>query len=329
MRKSWINRILCATAVAVPLLGVPLIAARGESTKMTFADAIFKNEPVLAAVANGFFAKHGLDVDIKEFSSGAQAGQAVVAGRAQMAWVGDFPIMRLAEASKGALVIASAFEWDSELYVGMARSDIKNAADLKGKVVATRIGSIPQYLVERYLNANGLSTSDVTIKNMEAPDMPIALDRGDVAAFFIWEPFGLQSKKLSGDKVHVLTTGKGLMRGYAVLAADATWLKKNPDTAKRFLAAIQDGMKWVKANPEKAVDLVTKRYGTDKKLAKYLFEREHYSLAMDKEFYDTFNGLAKFLQKSNLLKSGLDWKTLADPTALKMVNAQLVTAPLK
>lgn len=322
-----IYRPLCSILVALSALLPAVSAARAESIKMTFANAIFKNEPVLAALENGFFSKHGLDVEIKEFSSGAQAGQTVVAGQAQMAWVGDFPMMRLAEASNGALVIASAFEWDNELYVGMASSRIKSAADLKGKVIATIKGSIPEYLVARYLNANGVSVSDVTIKNMQAPDMPIALDRGDVDAFFIWEPFGLQSKKLSGDKVRVLTTGKGLMRGYAVLAADTKWLKKNPDTAMRFLAAIRDGMEWIKANPEKAVELVTKRYGTDKKLAKYLFERENYALALDKTFYETFDGLSEFLRKNDLLKSKLEWSTLADPSALKKLDSALVTAP--
>jgi ABC-type nitrate/sulfonate/bicarbonate transport system substrate-binding protein len=164
---------------------------------------------------------------------------------------------------------------------------------------------------------------------MQSPDMPIALDRGDVDAFFIWQPFGLQSKKLSGDKVHELTTGKGLMRGYAVLAADAKWLKENTETATKFLAAIQDGINWIKANPEKTIKMVTKKYGTDESLARHLFERENYSLAIDPEFHSTFNDLAGFLRKIDLLKSELDWNTLFNGSALRGLDPGLITAPVE
>ena len=65
--------------------------------------------------------------------------------------------------------------------------------------------------------------------------MPSALDRGDIDAFFIWEPYGSESLKISGNKVHRLTNGGSYFNGYYLLGAWKWYLRDNPDVAPRLL----------------------------------------------------------------------------------------------
>lgn len=297
-----------------------------EMIDMTFAVAAGKNEPILLARDLGIFEKHGLNVEFKTFSSGAEAGQTVISGQADMGHVGDFPVMRLAVESGYELVIVSDFESDSELYVGVASSDIQAAEDLRGKTVATIVGSVPQYLLAKYLEANGMSESDLTVQNMAAPDMPLALEQGAIDAFFVWEPFGLQSLELSGDEVHTLTTGRDLMNGHLVLTSSRSFLDQNPEAVRRFLAALQEAIDYTNDNPDEAAQAFTDEYGTELELSHYNIERETFSLAVDDRFVEDFESAAEFLTNAGLLEEELDWSRLADFGPLQELDADLVSA---
>src|SRR5207237_8118353 len=79
--------ILFAAFAAVVTIGESAGAAE---QRLSFAvpgvPPVFGSVVVYVAKEEGFFKKHGVDVDVRPFDSGAAAGQAVVAGRPDVAW---------------------------------------------------------------------------------------------------------------------------------------------------------------------------------------------------------------------------------------------------
>jgi len=84
-RTVW--RMLLAAACALALSGVR--PAAGAEQKLSFAvpgvPPVFGSVVVYVAKEEGFFKKHGVDVDVRPFDSGAAAAQAVVAGNPDVA----------------------------------------------------------------------------------------------------------------------------------------------------------------------------------------------------------------------------------------------------
>ena len=77
-----------------------------------------------------------------------------------------------------------------------ADSPIRSMADLKGKRVAIPSRFAVDYLfVRRLLKQHGMSVADITVIEMNPPDMPAALYAGAVAAYATGEPFGAVAEK--------------------------------------------------------------------------------------------------------------------------------------
>jgi len=71
---------------------------------------------------------------------------------------------------------------------------IRRIEDLRGKKVAATVNTSSQYYLREMLRKSGmLLESDVRFVNLEGPDMPAALKRGDVDAVAIWEPHAQNS----------------------------------------------------------------------------------------------------------------------------------------
>ncbi|MCU1336433.1 MAG: hypothetical protein JWO19_2014 [Bryobacterales bacterium] len=82
--------------------------------------------------------------------------------------------------------------------IGRRSAGIRRVEDLRGKKVAATANTSSQYFLREMLRTAGLRESDVHFVNLEGPDMPAALKRGDVDAVAIWEPHAQNSLEALG-----------------------------------------------------------------------------------------------------------------------------------
>ena len=76
---------------------------------------------------------------------------------------------------------------------------IRRIEDLRGKKVAATVNTSSQYYLREMLRKAGMRLdSDIRFVNLEGPDMPAALKRGDVDAVAIWEPHAQNSLDVLG-----------------------------------------------------------------------------------------------------------------------------------
>ena len=82
---------------------------------------------------------------------------------------------------------------------GRRSAGISDAASLKGKRIATLVGTSGAYFLETILSGAGLSMTDATVVSMPVAAMSGALAAREVDAMAIWEPEPRRAATLLGD----------------------------------------------------------------------------------------------------------------------------------
>ena len=129
--RRWTGWAVAAVSLAVSALvsAAPAMAA----TRLTVGQSFVALEAIGAWVARdqGFFAKHGLDVEIVPIRGDTQGVQALLAGGVQLLLGG--PSGGLAAHAAGADVVNIATLGPSMPYVLVVRPEVQRPEDLKGK----------------------------------------------------------------------------------------------------------------------------------------------------------------------------------------------------
>src|SRR5690349_11031938 len=133
------------------------------------------------AKGKGFFKDEGLDADVTVFTTGATATEAFRAGRGDFISAGDLPSAAMWKT--GNVIGLAPLSSDTEIFGIVGKKEINAPGDLRGRKIATRMGSTGEFLLYRYLASGGLSPSDLTIVDLAPPDMVVALVHGDIDAF--------------------------------------------------------------------------------------------------------------------------------------------------
>ena len=107
------------------------LAAAGPKVVISFAGVNPRQTPLWIAQEQGFFAKHGVDVDVVFIRTGPIQVAAVSSGATQMAYSGPASILGAASSGTELRMIAS---FTNRLtYTMIARPEIKKAEDLRNK----------------------------------------------------------------------------------------------------------------------------------------------------------------------------------------------------
>jgi ABC-type nitrate/sulfonate/bicarbonate transport system substrate-binding protein len=261
-----------------------------------------------------------LDVSVKTFGSGTAASEAFRAGNASFVTTGDLPAIKFWQV--GDTVGLASVEKDSDLMVMAATKDIKSPADLKGKKVATRMKSTGEFMTMKYLSTGNVSAKDITLVNMSPADMVIALDRGDISAFFIWQPYGWQAKQVSRDKVHLMATN--LINEYMMLSTSKKFAGENPGTVVKTLKALDAASQFIKkTSPQEIAGLLRPYARAKKDLIVRMLPSMKLQLNDGKVFRRDMNALAKFMIAKGSLKRPIDWKKDYNDSFLKKVKPAL------
>ncbi len=179
------------TVIAILLAAlVSLSHAQGLKKVVLFGQPSVNNDAIWMALEHGYFKEQGLDVEYRVFPSGTTAFQTFRTGQGDIVMTGDLPSVQYFFNNPGQYQTFAALERDSKSYVVIARKDIKKPQDLAGKTVATRVGSTGSWFVSEYLTKNKVDPKSVSVKNLDTQLLPAALCKGDISAFFIWQPIG-------------------------------------------------------------------------------------------------------------------------------------------
>ncbi len=243
------GRIVKALALSAGLLALGVGAAHAQKQVGIGYQSIYN--PWAVAIASGAFEKATrYTIDWRRFDSGAKVINAMASGAVQIALAGSSPIA--AGISRGLAVerfwigedIASA-----EALVVRNGSGIAAPQDLKGKKLGVPFASTTHFHTLFALEQFGIEPGELTIVNLQPPQIAEAWEAGEIDAAFVWEPALGRIKKTG----RVLITSGLLSRwGKATfdgMIADKAFAAANPGFMCGFVKTIAAADDAYRADP--------------------------------------------------------------------------------
>ena len=276
-----------------------------------------------AAKGKGFFKDEGLDADVTVFTTGATATEAFRAGRGDFISAGDLPSAAMWK--MGNAIGLAPLSSDTEIFGIVGRKPINSPADLRGRKVATRMGSTGEFLLYRYLATGNVAASELNIVDLAPPDMVLALVHGDIDAFAWLAPFTTRAVS-TGKDVKLITSAKGLANNRIVLSVTKSFAEQNPSLVRKVLRATDRATQFVRANPGEATRIWAEAVQGDVTQSLPVVRLISYDMTFDNAFVNDMNELARFMVQKGALKEPINWNAEMNTDFLRQVDPKLVTA---
>ena len=218
--------------------------------------------PVLAAVSEGIFARHGLKVEVLFTVNSQEQRDGLAAGDFQIAQAAVDNAVAMVELAKHDVVIVTGGDNSmNELFV---QPDVSSYAQLRGQTLLVDAPNTAYALqLKKILLMNGLKDgADYTLNPIGGTALRLKGLRENKAfkAAMLNPPFSIDAKaaglKSMGSAVDLI--GPYQASGTFVLRS---WGKANADTLERYIAGFIEGTRWAvaPANKEAAVKILTER----------------------------------------------------------------------
>jgi ABC-type nitrate/sulfonate/bicarbonate transport system substrate-binding protein len=157
--------LLAAVAGIATALISPLQAQTTNLTIMVFQG--MQNLPLLAAQSQGFFAKRGLNVDVRIAPDSDELREGLAHGRYQIVHAGVDNAVAMAEVAK--IDIAIVMGGDNGFNRLIVQPEIKSYADLRGKtVIVDAPDTAFAFLMYEMLRKNGLNKGEYEVRPVGA-----------------------------------------------------------------------------------------------------------------------------------------------------------------
>jgi len=202
--------------------------------------------PIFYAKQNKMFEKAGLNVRIVQIAQAGDAMDGVVARQNVLA--GGSETTAITRASRGDIRGLAVFGQSSKFIKLVVRPEISSPKDIKK--IGLVPGSASEFVTSKLLAKYGTDPSSVVLVRGAPPEFPALLSRGDVDAYFLWEPWPTNGVKLGGK---ILMTSGDVGYSYnMILVASGGWLERHAAQAKAVLRVLDQACKEIRADPEKA-----------------------------------------------------------------------------
>lgn len=262
----------------------------------------------------GFFAKNKISADFTQLPSGPEIADDVMAGELDFGASGTATWMPRFVRSDALRLLASQATSTNNFKIA-ALTSIKTLDELKGKKLGTVQGSTTDYLWALVAKKMDVPESELGLTPVPVPELPAALDRGDVQAFFAWEPWPTKAVEISGkDKVHILASSGdvGYFQNF-VIVGNKTFIQSHPDVTIRMLAAMREASDFIKSNHAEAVKITAARNKVSYDLAEYIMGLYNFKIG----FADTIVSGAKVEEawmrsKERLKGNSINWDNVVD-----------------
>ncbi|MBS1881684.1 MAG: NrtA/SsuA/CpmA family ABC transporter substrate-binding protein [Actinobacteria bacterium] len=271
---------------------------------------------VPVAEAEGYFAKHGVDVKVVDFSTGVEALNALKGGQVDITTAADFPVASAIASDPSMRIIDDGSRWNGQRIVANREDGITSFADLAGKKIGTPLGTTAHYYAAAGLQASGI---EADVEQVNPPAIVAALTRGDIDATSIFEPFQIEAIKALGKNAVILEAPKLPYSQHSLYLANAETMESDKGAVSDFLAALREAEAPLEERDPAAVAAVAKATGLEPAITKQILSEFEYKSRLQPALAKTLDEYAEWAQENNFLPSSVqipDYAESLDPSAL-------------
>ncbi|SHK24771.1 ABC-type nitrate/sulfonate/bicarbonate transport system, substrate-binding protein [Anaerocolumna jejuensis DSM 15929] len=209
----------------------------------------------------GYFKDEGLDVEIMQPPEGSTTSL-IGAGGAEFgisfqdtlapAFATDDPMPVTA--------VAAIIQHNTSGIVSLKKLGIDSPKKMEGHSYATWNSPIELAIIKKIVEDDGGDFSKIKLIPNTVTNVVTALKTNidTVWIYYAWDGIATKVAGLDTNYLNFADYGKELDYYSPVIIANNSFLKKNPDTAKKFLNAVKKGYEYAIAEPDKAADILVK-----------------------------------------------------------------------
>lgn len=255
---------------------------------------------VHVAAAKGYFAEEGLALQSLMRTYGKAALQAVLDNQADFATVAETPIMFSVLKGDKIFVIANieASTMNNGI-VARKSAGIAAPADLKGKRIGYTPGTTSDFFLDSLLTANGLTRQEILPVALKPEEMQDAIAAKKIDAASIWNyPVTQIRRQLGADGT--IFYDREIYTETFNIAAQQEFVKKNPETVKRFLRALIKAENFVAKNPDEAQAIMAVATKIEQGLIHEVWSAFNYHVVLDQTLLITLEDETRWAIKNRL-----------------------------
>jgi ABC-type nitrate/sulfonate/bicarbonate transport system substrate-binding protein len=259
---AMMKRLLAAVVTTAFALAAIPDTTRAEDTKLVVI--VFPgvpNLPIFAAQAKGFFAKRGLDIDVRFTPNSEELRNGLAEGRYQIAHAAIDNAFAMKDKANVDIAVVSG--GDNSFNHLIVQPEIMSLADIKGKtVVVDAVNTAYAFQLYEMLRQNGLKQGDYQVNPVGGTTLRLEAmikDKAMVAAM-MYPPFSVRAQKAGLRSMGTAAAALGAYQGTSAFVL-RKWGQANADTLVRYLQAYIEGVRWSLdiANKPEAVALMIER----------------------------------------------------------------------
>lgn len=338
MVVAWYSR---ARSCALPATAAPLRRAAAALLGLLAAVSTFAQQPLLIATsknalslplyvaeAQGYFAAEGVAARLVECLGGQRCIRQMLAGEAQLATASDLPVMFHGFERSDFAVIATfvTSEQDNKL-VTRKSSGITAAAQLEGRRVGTVKGASAQYFLDTWLLFHGVDPKRVQVVPLAPEQAPGALERREVDAIAIWEPYAFMALKSLGTDGVVLPALRVYSQTFNLVASRKAVAEREADIVK-LLRAMLRAERFIRERPRDAQALLMTKLQLGQDYVERDWRNHDFRLGLAASLLGTLDGEARWALREGHVPAGLprpNYLHLVEPGPLSKVAPAAVT----
>jgi NitT/TauT family transport system substrate-binding protein len=262
---SRVKTYLLAGIIAAVTVATAGPASAQQKIKLMYT-AVTGFSAAYVAQEQGFFKKHGVDVEFVLTPSSGNNPPALVSNSVQVAGPTMTTLLQANDAGLDLVVIAGGaiYPLEGDVLVARNGSGIKDPQDLKGKMVGVPgLGALLHVMLRKHLQENGVDPNAVRYSEVGFVQAADALKSGQIDAYPSQAPFTsriLQSGAGYAVSNFLKSTPDGTLT--VVYATTRAWANDNKPLVTALRAAMQEAMDYIPTH----VDQLNQAVGTYTKL---------------------------------------------------------------
>ncbi|MGG5808961.1 ABC transporter substrate-binding protein [Falsiroseomonas sp. CW058] len=270
MRRRHLLAAGAAAALPLPAF------AQNAPIRMTIATGVDPSfAPFYVAREGGFFQRNGLDVTVNTGPSGSAMIAFLVGNQVNSAYGAEQAGVsaHLVDPNVVAVCEGTALlRWISVLGRNVASME-----DLKGKRVGVARGTGSETFWLSVVSRLNLNPADYTIVNVEAPEMVAALERGNIDAFAVWEPWPTRAlRAISNTRILLSNEQIQVVRNFVYM--NKGWAEQNAEATQRFMRSMVQAQEFCTNNQAEAAQQVSRFLRLDRALVAELMTKVEYKM---------------------------------------------------
>lgn len=213
----------------------------------------------LYAQPSGIFKQRGVEVELIRFENQQDSSRAVMRGALDAAFVSLWDVMQV-DPGNGSPVVLMTTNISAGADGIVAKPEIKSVADLRGKKVGAKLGTVNHLILLEALRAHKIKPSEVQVLDYSNDVAAQKIESGEIDAAVLWQPLlGDTAKNTDGNIIYTTKQVDSLV--IDILISTDSIVKAKKAQIKQFMLAWFDVMHAVETDPTKVFDTVAKKLG--------------------------------------------------------------------